>query len=48
MAQLWLAGKISSGQTRGIARSRGRVYTASTSSMAATNALLAFGVMTLG
>src|SRR5208282_4453113 len=33
-------------QTSGISGSRGRVYTASTSSMAATNALLAFGGMT--
>jgi hypothetical protein len=38
--------EVSSKQTRGISGSRGRVYTASTSSMAATNALLAFGGMT--
>src|ERR1700682_1779284 len=38
--------EVSSKQTRGISGSRGRVYTASASSMAATNALLAFGGMT--
>jgi len=35
--------EVSSKQTRGISGLCGRVYTASRSSMAATNALLAFG-----